>query len=841
MRRRVTGSIASACLFYFFFTIFVPNLYAEDYSYIYKFGRPIIKYLDNGLQIIEFEDTMQNDSIIGAPLMPVRRAKIYIPAEENVTSVRVVPGARIAVQGRYTIQHATEPYPISFHGPIEPTQPDADIYSKNANYPLVSHAKRGSQYLCGSQIVIVDLNPAIYNPVRHEVRYYEHIKVIIHTTHGTRPKGVRPFRNSPLDRKQILRSIDNRNNFLRVNPKLRDGLLSNSVISSTDMMTAAPAAARDYVVITTSDMISAFAGLTSHRQSAEGGGFTTHIEDISNILSSYSGVDDAEKIRNFIIDMYNNYGTKYVVLGGDCDGEHGTQTLSTRGCHVGLSSYTDDYIPTDLYFGCLDGTWNDNGNALWGESDDGIGGGDIDWESEVYVGRIPADNATEAATQINKIIAYETGSNPLQTLLVGQKMDSTPTWGGDRMDYIYAYMGFTPKTELYDRNYDPDTWPKSDLLAYINSNDYSWLNNLGHGSENYNMKLGNSDVLSMTNTKYFFLYTQACYSGSIDSRRPNGSYTSECILEDMVNKNNHGAFAIIGNSRYGWYSSGGAILGQSNWAHKDFTEAVFIDGYTRLGDANQISKAQLPVFSNVYRWIAFETNLLGCPATELKTESIGKQVLWDQPVGGTINGSVCQDFETSNNALDKWTADDFTNDKTWAIYTIRVPGTTFMGICGLDSASSLNFYIYSDDSGIPAGYPDGGLGGSGLPVWSLSVPSTDPQVSLSRGARGYQTNVTLNLTNPINLPPGTYWFLFYPELDYSEDYCEYGSHVSATTNGYEGKTINPGDGFGKGATSWTDMTDFHDDSISQTDWAFRLEGIAKNSGFQPWILLLLVD
>ena len=629
MKGKLIDFIGIIGLIFLLLAIFPANLFAGEYSFIYKFKQPVVRDIGNGSQIVELEDTRQNDAVIGAPLLPVKGTKIFIPAEEKVTSVSVNYEALKSIEGTYTIQHATTPYPTSYQGPIKLDEPDPDIYSTEANYPPVIHIERGSQYLCGVQIVVVDLSPVVYNPVQGQLNYYGQIEVIIQTQWQERPAGVRPSRNLPADRKQILRNIDNKNDFLLLNPEpasQKQNSLSEEKSSAGEEIIW-PTAERDYVVITTSAMISAFTNLTNHRQSTAGGNFTTHIEDIANILSTYPGVDDAEKMRNFIIDTYTNYGTKYVVLGGDCDGAHGTQTISTRGCYALTNGGyppdddPDHYIPSDLYFGCLDGTWNNDGDGLWGESNDGVGGGDIDWYSEVYVGRIPADNATEATNQINKIIAYETGSPPNKTLLVGEQMDSDPTWAGDRIDWVHGYMNSMPKTELYDRDHTSNDWPKSDLLNHINSNTHNWLNHLGHGNPIWNMKLANADVASMANSRYFFLYTQACYSGSIDGRwwGPGATYiTGDCVLEDMVNSNNHGAFAIIGNSRYGWYSSF-SLTSYSNLAHKEFVEAIFTDGYKRLGEANQRSKTDLSLSTGVYRWIAFETNLLGCPATEMAT------------------------------------------------------------------------------------------------------------------------------------------------------------------------------------------------------------------------------
>ncbi|HOO90504.1 MAG TPA: C1 family peptidase [Syntrophales bacterium] len=219
-------------------------------------------------------------------------------------------------------------------------------------------------------------------------------------------------------------------------------------------------------------------------------------------------------------------------------------------------------------------------------------------------------------------------------------------------------------------------------------------------------------------------------------------------------------------------------------------------------------------------------------------------VLWDQP--GSIDNSVVyanQDFEATYNDKDTWIADDFTNKRNWVINKIFIPGNTWATRCHLTSADYLNFQIWADSSGVPAGYPDGGLGGYGSPLWSLRVTPTDPQITLSRGLyesdMEYNTNVTLTLTTPFNLQPGTYWFVFYPELNFDTG-GQYGRHVSCTDNGYAAQVINPGEGFGF-PTSWTSVQDGSTWVLSEHDFAFRLDGtVSDGTSVVPSLLLLLL-
>jgi hypothetical protein len=93
-------------------------------------------------------------------------------------------------------------------------------------------------------------------------------------------------------------------------------------------------------------------------------GLLTEIVTIEYINANMPGQDTAEKIRNYIIQEYQDSGIEQVLLAGD------VEYVPYRGfyCYVDYGSgYEDDDIPSDLYFSALDGTWNDDGDNLWGE------------------------------------------------------------------------------------------------------------------------------------------------------------------------------------------------------------------------------------------------------------------------------------------------------------------------------------------------------------------------------------------------------------------------------------------------------------------------------------------
>ncbi|HNT53606.1 MAG TPA: hypothetical protein PKG95_02775 [Anaerolineaceae bacterium] len=194
-----------------------------------------------------------------------------------------------------------------------------------------------------------------------------------------------------------------------------------------------------------------------------------------------------------------------------------------------------------------------------------------------------------------------------------------------------------------------------------------------------------------------------------------------------------------------------------------------------------------------------------------------KAVLWDQPLS-TVNQNayVNQEF-TDNPTYSAYLADDFVADSAWAVGTIFVPGGGWNGFTTLANASALNFLIYTDEGGVPAGDPSGA---GAPPIWAMSVAPTDPQVVISTGSSGLESNVTLTVPSFVILPPGHYWLVFYPSLAFAGG-GQYGRQPADTTNGLTGQFINPGGGFGYG-TAWQNWSVV---GVTQADIAFRLEGI----------------
>jgi N-acetylneuraminic acid mutarotase len=221
------------------------------------------------------------------------------------------------------------------------------------------------------------------------------------------------------------------------------------------------------------------------------------------------------------------------------------------------------------------------------------------------------------------------------------------------------------------------------------------------------------------------------------------------------------------------------------------------------------------------------------PAAEYLTEPAvvahPEAVLWDQPLSIVSQAAyVDQEFPDFPD-YSSFLADDFSNTEPWLVNSIFIPGDGFNGFTGLLNATALTWQIYADDgSGVPDGDP---AGGGNPPVWTLTLPPLNANVVLTPGSGGWLSNVMLNPAMPIIIPPGDWWLVFYPTMEFVSS-GQYGRQPADTTNGYVGQFINPGNGFGYG-TDWVDWTAL---GPTQQDIAFRLEGsVLPEMGAIPWL------
>lgn len=427
---------------------------------------------------------------------------------------------------------------------------------------------------------------------------------------------------------------------LAVNPTVGDQIAT--VVANPEVLTSysypAPLSASgsdryEYVVITNAALAREFEPLIQDKIAQ---GLTAKIVTTEWIAANYSGTESGDlpdRIRQFLQDSYRSHGTQWVLLGGD------VEVVPARGVYAAVGDLVDTRLPTDMYYASLDGPWNGDGDDLWGEPTDGVGGHDIDLVPEIYVGRAPVSNITEARNFVAKTLQYSNNAHPnaKTALLLGEKLDSI-TQGSVSNEIIrqQTIPGDWRVITLYDT--DSQAWTTTQVIAQLNASP-NLVHHLGHSNANYVARMTTPQVATLSNAFPYVMYSQGCDTGSFDTR-------DLAIAEQHVVAP-RAAVAVVMNSRYGWYVPGNRPGGNHDYALA-FFDSVFNEHKVRLGEALMDSKLDnlfRLAAGGAYRWIHFTSTLFGDPHLAVQTGD------WVPPQRGTITGVVFED-ENGNGQLD---------------------------------------------------------------------------------------------------------------------------------------------------------------------------------------------
>jgi hypothetical protein len=356
----------------------------------------------------------------------------------------------------------------------------------------------------------------------------------------------------------------------------------------------------------------------------------------SEITENFEMFDDTQaKIRNFIRYAYVELETDYVLLAGDADGYSEEDNIipvrKLYACEEGLPlnigtlDLEEDNIPSDVYYACLDGNFDYDMDERWGENATDNNIADVeeaDLLAEVYVGRACVDSDVEVANFVMKTLGYENSDEELylaKALMVGEYL-GFPGVSSDGGNYKDLIIPTIPADFNVDTLYERDIpWNKYDLIDILNVATPHLINHLGHGNVHHALMMNNEDILSLTNNKYFFIYSQTCLAGSFDNCYRDNYYEDDCAAEYFSVETPHGAFAVIMNARFG-LGSEDTLYAPSQILDESFFKALFTEDIRQLGRANHYSKEDhiWHINENGIRWVYYETNLLGDPEVVIK-------------------------------------------------------------------------------------------------------------------------------------------------------------------------------------------------------------------------------
>jgi hypothetical protein len=544
-------------------------------------------------------------SQVGEPLLPVKQVSVILPPGSRVEEVVITGTEGELFPGEYQILPVQPPRILSMmQEPIPFVQPEPRIYQRSAEYPGKLVEYTGTGFLGGHQLVNVLVYPVQYLPAQSRIKFYSEVEFTVRYSAGE--KEPVPIRHRSTAVSQVYQTILNR---ATLNPDLgrlnfKPKEIGNSVVPPGDF---------EYVIITAASFVSTFQPLADWKTQK---GVPAQIVSTDWIYLNYSGYDNAEKVRNFIKDAYQNWGTIWILLGGDTNVVPDRSTWAMD-CEAGMHP-EENQVRCDLYFSDLDGTWDANGNHIYGEVEDSV-----DLYADVFVGRASCSNVSKAQALVNKLLTYE--KNPpadyiTKMLFLAEILWSNPYTnsgiGKDMIDELYVPPQFDPITKLY-QDLGNENW--STATAAMNAGQ-NIINHDGHCNITV-MSVGNGalylhDMDNLYNSpRNSILYSIGCWPAAIDY---------DCIAEHFTNNPNGGGVAFIGNSRYGWGSPGNPEYGYSNRFDQQFHASLFIRDIYNIGATVADMKSFYVPFSrqeNVYRWCQYQVILLGDPEMPIWTDT----------------------------------------------------------------------------------------------------------------------------------------------------------------------------------------------------------------------------
>ncbi|HTR97120.1 MAG TPA: C25 family cysteine peptidase [Candidatus Acidoferrales bacterium] len=555
------------------------------------------------------------ESRAGRPDLPWTAERIDLPPGMKVTAVEVTALATEPLAANALIAPAVVAAPGL--GPVERSKPDPAFFSASTPQPaeIVSLGAQGD--MRGHNVAYLRVNPVQWNPATGALTHLSRVSVRLTLDADDTP---------PLKRERIVREWEDGG--------LPSGIPSAELARTVTSVSAIPTGRAEpfvaqqvpsllgspveYVIVTNDAMAPVFQQLADWKTQT---GVPTVVRTLSFIQSQYpSAADDAERVRLFLRDAYTRWGTKWALLGGDTD------VIPTRLAYCNFYVPGGEMIATDLYFSCLDGNWNADGDSLYGEAyySSSNPGDNVDLLPDIYVGRAPCNTPADAQVFVNKTMQYEKtplGNYEFRWLFMAEVLfpqpwtpGTIPTFDGagvaeqllpltDEQPQIHVARLYANYT---DSVYRAGALPEN-KTACVDSLDsgFGLALHVGHGYRNVmevnGGDLTNADATALSNGNQLFnLYSINCTSNAINF---------PCIGEAFINNPNGGAVTNIGSTDFDFPSEGQQF-------QYEYFRQFFEGGVSAIGELEALQKLPFVSSANydgVDRWTEFTLLELGDP------------------------------------------------------------------------------------------------------------------------------------------------------------------------------------------------------------------------------------
>ena len=601
---------------------------AQTIEQTYHFSQPVVSERD-GYQQIGFQGCLPNGTV-GEPTLPWQSVSLILPQGQEAVSINVEFSDFVELEGAFNLYPAQLPRPVSSERVI-PFAKNESLYRSENAYPTRSYGQVSTQYLNGVAFAFSGFTPVQYVPATGKVSYAQTVKVSVETQ-ASRDDYSRKLWLTPENVASVQRLAQNPSLLSSYNKRGRE-------IGGYDML-----------VITAEEWIPRFGEYLNLYNDK---GIRTRIVALEEIYATMDGRDEQEQIRNYIIQEYEDNGIQMVSLGGD------VSIVPYRSLYCFAQEGDEDNLPSDMYYACLDGTLNDDGDDRWGEV------GEDDLLPELGIGRLPFNNETQFETIMHKTFQYLL--NPVlgefTSPILGAEHLGDGYYGSDDMerligennDFDYTTYGYPEDYSLKRYYASPSqSWSGSAFRDVIGTGG-QYVHHVGHANTDvvagWDLMTVNDNYFSQNdgiNHNYMLFHSHGCICGN---------FPANCILEKMVTVNT-GFVVTTGNSRYGWYVPWGD--GMAAHIHREFVDAYCNDHHASVGMALREAKIATAPWvaipfeekdeeNGCLRWNIYCLNVLGdaalCPWFE---EPFNPNVVYEQGlmVGTTSTSVHVSHFDT---------------------------------------------------------------------------------------------------------------------------------------------------------------------------------------------------
>lgn len=521
---------------------------------------------DGDVVLLRGTSSDYEQGVPGHPDLPVLRARYIVPPGTRVSSITATPTRSDTLAGPF------DPVPIP-EADGSSAEPDPLVYESATPYPNETAALALDGAMRGFRIVSIAFHPVQFVGATGALIHHQAFNVTLTLASESQAararvrERLRPGRRLSRSQTELtwlranVRNTSQIDGFYPMEPQhYRTGIADTTAFGGftpTDepSLDGPPV---DYVIICDTALEEAFQTLANWKTEK---GVPAVVRTTQWIDDHYTDFDQPERIRAFIIDAYERWGTDWVLLGGD------HSTVPARFLWGGEAlQQGPGQGPSDVYYAGVDGSWNDWANYKIGENA-GVELELADPYYDVWVGRAPVDSEAEATTFVAKVLSYVrapsvTESGPRDTFYTN----------------FVAYAGLTNSSRWKDEG-GPDTALPNGVWKAM------------HVAQNFLLPNGYEPTLFLEDV-WDDAICEDCYGTSRDTMQvlADSSWVHAWHHPSLVDSLNAGANLVYHHEHSNPYGQGGAsaCFGNGDCANASGScvSSDCVDSLKAINDAN---------------------------------------------------------------------------------------------------------------------------------------------------------------------------------------------------------------------------------------------------------------